>query len=107
MSEPGRIELSVRELRQLFHSLDPSPFYDRDLDDDAAEFIIDSARVKPTDVRLSLLVHVEQPPEAPDISRVLEQAVHGHFLRLAEHRRISLRRLFARGRASLAIGLLF
>jgi hypothetical protein len=107
VTDHGRIALSVRELRQLFHSLDPSPFYDRDLDDDAAEFIIDSARVKPTDMPLSLLVQVEQPSELPDAVRVVEQAVHSHFLRLAEHRRITLKRLFARGRASLGIGLLF
>ena len=107
MPDDGRIELSLRELRQLFHSLDPSPFYNRDLDDDAADFIIESAREKRGDVSLALRVHVETPPEMPDAATVVEQAVHAHFSRVADHRNTTLRRLFARGRASLAIGLLF
>lgn len=107
MTDAGRIDLSVRELRQLFHSMDPSPFYDRDLDDDAAEFIIDSARMKPGEVTLSLRILVEQPHEMEDAHVVVAQAVHAHFARLAEQRQLGLRRLFARGRASLAIGVLF
>src|SRR5688572_26118668 len=63
MNEGGRIELSVREIRQLFHPLDHSPLYDREFD--------------------------------------------AHFARLADHRSLTLNRLFARGRASLGIGLLF
>jgi hypothetical protein len=107
MTEAGRIDLSVREIRQLFHSLDPSPFYDRDLDDDAAAFIVDSARIKPAAAALSLRVHAEQPPELPDPGSVVEQAVHAHFTRLAEQSVLALRRLFVRGRASLAIGIVF
>lgn len=107
MAHEGRIELSLRELRQLFHSLDPSPFYDRDLDDDAADFIVESAREKPGDASLALRVHVEAPTEMPDAAAVVEQAVHTYFQRSAEQRNTALRRLFARGRASLAIGLVF
>ena len=107
MPDDVRIELSLRELRQLFHSLDPSPFYDRDLDDDAAEFIVESAREKRSDAALSLRVHVELASRMPDAAATVEQAVHAHFSRVAEHRHTMLRRLFVRGRASLAIGLLF
>ena len=107
LNEGGRIDLSVREIRQLFHSLDPSPFYDRDLDDDAAAFIIDSARVKANRAEFALRVHVEETPQHADPAAVVEQAVHAHFARVAEQRGITLHKLFARGRASLAIGLLF
>ena len=107
MTEQGRIDLWVRDVRQLFHSLDPSPFYDRDLDDDAADFIIDSARLKPADVPLSLRVLVDQLPAMQGAADVVMQAVHAHFMRIAEQRRMGLRRLFSRGRASLGIGLVF
>ena len=36
----ARIQLRLRELAQLFNSMDPSPFLDRDLDADAEEFIV-------------------------------------------------------------------
>jgi hypothetical protein len=35
------VSLRVRDVAQLFNSLDPSPFWDRDLDREAAEFIKD------------------------------------------------------------------
>ena len=38
------IEVHVSELQQLFNSLDPTPFRDRDLDPKAEEFIADWAR---------------------------------------------------------------
>lgn len=107
MADNGLIDVSVREIRQLFHSLDPSPFYDRDLDDDAADFIVDSARIKQADARLALRIHVQGFDDLPDAAAVAEQAVHSHFTRLAEQRSLALTRLFARGRASLGIGLLF
>jgi hypothetical protein len=33
------VNIHVRDVAQLFNSLDPSPFWDRDLDRDAATFI--------------------------------------------------------------------
>ena len=44
MSETGTIELRVEELAQLFETLDPLPFRERDLDKDAEEFIVSWAR---------------------------------------------------------------
>lgn len=96
----------MRELPQLFDSLDPSPFHDRDLDDDARVFIVESARELPHDASLGLRVHVERlPDDQNEAVAVLRQAVRAHFLRSAESSHRSLRNLFRRGRQSLAIGL--
>ena len=38
------IEVHVSELKQLYHSLDPTPFRERDLDPRAEEFITGWAR---------------------------------------------------------------
>ena len=37
------IEIRLSRAQQLFNSLDPSPFHERDLDQDAEEYIVDSA----------------------------------------------------------------
>jgi hypothetical protein len=37
------IELRLTRLQQLFNSFDPSPFRDRDLDQDAEAYIVESA----------------------------------------------------------------
>ena len=43
-AKPGRIELRLKELNQLFDSFDPAPFHEKDLDQDAEEFIVSWAR---------------------------------------------------------------
>ena len=37
------IEIRLSQPQQLFNSLDPSPFHERDLDEDAEQYIVDSA----------------------------------------------------------------
>ena len=38
------IDVRVREVGQLFNSMDPSPFRERELDDDAEAYIVDSIK---------------------------------------------------------------
>ena len=38
------IEVYVRDLSQLFDSMDPSPFHEEALDDSAAEYIVEMPR---------------------------------------------------------------
>jgi hypothetical protein len=103
---PARIEVRLRELAQLFNSLDPSPFIDRDLDADAEEFIVGWARELPHHDDLELLIHLSTPAE-PDRAAGVQDAVRHYFASRAEIKRRELRLLFRRGRASLVIGILF
>ena len=75
----GRIELKLRELGQLFNSLDPSPFRERSLDLDAETFIVSWARELPHTAELELLVHLAEPPRDRDLAAHVEAAVQGHF----------------------------
>lgn len=103
---PSRIEVRLRELAQLFNSLDPSPFIDRDLDADAEEFIVSWARELPHHGELELVIHLAVPPE-PSRAAGAEEAVHHYFSSRADIKRRELRQLFRRGRASLLIGVAF
>lgn len=102
----ARIEVRLRDLAQLFNSLDPSPFIDRDLDADAEEFIVGWARELPVHAELELVVHLATPPD-PERAAGTEEAVRHYFASRAEIRRRELRLLLRRGRASLLIGLAF
>lgn len=104
--KPARIEVRLRELAQLFNSLDPSPFIDRDLDADAEEFIVGWARELPQHGELELVIHLATPPE-PDRAAGVEAAVRHYFSNRAGLKRRELRLLLRRGRASLIIGLIF
>lgn len=102
---PGRIEVRVGELKQLFNSMDPSPFKERDLDPQAEEFIVSWAREAPRRVPLALTLHVERHTEIiPE--GTLGNAVNDFFRYRAAITRRRLRDLFRVGRVSLVIGLL-
>jgi hypothetical protein len=50
------IQIRMESTAQLFDSLDPSPFNEKDLDKDAEEFIVSWARELPSDVPLKIVV---------------------------------------------------
>ena len=108
MSAPHRakIEVRVRELAQLFNSMDPSPFLDRDLDADAEEFIMSWAREHPKDHELELTIHLAAAPP-PDRAAGIQEAVHHYFLMRSQMKQHEFQQLMRRGRSSLIIGLLF
>ena len=54
----GVIEVYVAEMNQLFNSIDPSPFVEKDLDRDAEEFIVNWAKELPAESPLALRVHL-------------------------------------------------
>jgi len=102
-----RIELNVRDLSQLFNSMDPSPFHEKDLDHDAEEFIISWAQEFHRKEPLELVVHLEKFPAGREPKRLIEQAVHHYFAYRRRLNQLEFRRLMKQGRASLIVGLLF
>jgi hypothetical protein len=104
--EKARIELRLRELAQLFNSMDPSPFVDRDLDPAAEEFIVSWARELPAKGEYELVIHLATLPPA-DRTAGAQDAVQRYFASRAELKQREFRQLMRRGRFSLAVGLLF
>ena len=100
------IAITLGRIQQLFNSFDPSPFHERDLDEDAEAYIVDSGDEFPLQKRLRLIIHLpadQLPADTPD----LPQAVHNHFAyRLHESQR-HLKLFFRNGRIALSIGLGF
>ncbi len=101
------IEVHVSDLKQLFNSLDPTPFQERDIDPQAEKFILAWARDAPKKVPLGLLVHVDEKAASDDAETIVHAAVRDHFKRRAKTHRLKLRDLFKLGRRSLVIGLMF
>ena len=102
----ARIQLRLRELAQLFNSMDPSPFLDRDLDADAEEFIMSWAREHPKDHELELTIHLAVAP-LPDRAAGIEEAVQHYFSMRSQMKQHEFQQLMRRGSRSLVIGLGF
>src|SRR5881392_2189837 len=97
-SDAAVIEVHVRELSQLFNSMDPSPFLEKDLDPDAEEFIVSWARELPPEKPFALLVHLDRPLVNLEEGSALRDAVHGYFKYRSQIARQRLRELLRIGR---------
>lgn len=101
-----RIELELREISQLFNSMDPSPFNDKDLDHDAEEFIVSWAREYSPDEPITLRIHLEQWRDEDPVA-TLQTAIHNFFAYRAKLNQLQFRRLMKEGQVALVIGLGF
>lgn len=104
-NEVSTIRVKVDDPQQLFNSVDPSPFHERDLDPGCAEFIMSWARELPRHDALRLEIVVSASHAGSSILGEIPTAVRNHFAREADLQRLRVRRLFREGRTSLALGL--
>lgn len=101
----GRIELKLRRVAQLFHTLDPSPFRDSDLALEAEEYIVGSALELPKDAQIEIVIYLP----AAEISQASTLDVAGAIRNYFDHRSqaitLEMRELFKTGRLSLLVGM--
>jgi hypothetical protein len=105
--ESGRylIEIEVADIRELFNTLDPSPFNKKDLDPAAEEYLVSAVREigsRPS----ALVLHIPASTASCDADGVIP-AVRHYFTYRAWHTGEQLKTLLWRGFISLIIGSLF
>jgi len=98
------VEVRIRDLGQLFNSLDPSPFQERDLDDDAEDYIVGWAREVDTHGPFGIVVHLPTSEEVRARERGLKAAIGHYFDYRAGMLERDLHDLLRVGRRSLGIG---
>lgn len=99
------IEICIARIEQLFNSFDPSPFNERDLDDDAESHIADWARELPKHAPLRLLLHMPHEEAQRAKERGLAAALTHYFELRAEWIERDKRELFRLGWRYLAVGI--
>jgi hypothetical protein len=105
-TDDDTIHVRIHELRQLFNSMDPSPFRERDLDPDCQEFIVSWAREMAPDRRLRVDIRIDREQPPAELAAEVPSAVRRHFEREATLQDLRRRRIVREGRLSLSIGLL-
>ena len=105
MTQTHAMELRLKSPEQLFNTLDPTPFDERDLDDKAERFIVGWAQDADRDADLRLMILL--PPDHMDsaAARSMPDAVHNYFAYRAEQTRHELREMLRIGWRALAIGI--
>lgn len=98
----------MAEIHQLFNSMDPSPFHERDLDHDAEQFILSWAQEYPSHAALKLLVHLGRAPDGvSDPQVMIAESVRHYFEYRADMMRREFKQLMKEGRMALIIGVAF
>ena len=99
------IQVRVENISQLFDTLDPYPFPERDLDKDAEEYIVGWARELPRDQPITIVIHVPIVELSKHDPHLLAEALNRYFEYRAGIVTRDLNELFRVGRIALLIGL--
>ena len=99
------IEIKINSPEQILNSFDPSPFHIRDLDDRAADYILECAEELGIGRPAAAGHRTPGSEAARELTRELPTALSNSFRYRATQARLQLRDLFRIGRLSLAIGL--
>jgi len=97
------VSIHVRDLAQMFNSLDPSPFWDRDLDRTAAEFIEEEFREKRSAELWHLHVFAQEGAASVED---LQTAVESYYGRQASSAQNAMREHMRMAELALVGGLL-
>lgn len=101
------VEIKIKELNQLFNSLDPSPFLEKDLDDDAVEYITTSFSEYPLKTKIRIIIHMPKKNKGKFNEESVRDAIRNFFVykHMIEDNNIKIK--IGEGRKILFIGLGF
>jgi len=103
------IDLVLRNVMQLFNSLDPSPFHEKELDPNAEEYIFNAVVDQPKKIPVKMAIYLPENSITGTTRESIILGIHNHFIYKSSVSDRELRRLFERGRLVLiiAMGILF
>lgn len=100
------IEIKLSDVRQIFNSLDPAPFLEKDLDENAQAYIVDSVSEFPLKTPLKLVLFIPEA-QVPEGLKHLPDSVRNYFAYRADVAQKEFKYTLRQGRWSLLIGLSF
>lgn len=101
------IEIRLHDVRQLFHTLDPAPFHEKDLDENAAAYLVEACDEAGSRRQLRLVVYLPAAEAQTESARTLPESVNHYFAYREQQVRRNLIKLLRYGAVSLVIGLVF
>jgi len=101
----ARVELTLREQAQLFNTLDPFPFREKDLSADAERFIVEWAQELPKDQPIEILIKLPTAGYDDSAAQDLASAITGWFAARVRSETKAMQALFRDARLAFVIGL--
>ncbi|WP_119269510.1 hypothetical protein [Taklimakanibacter deserti] len=78
-AEHATVEVRVDDIAQLFDTLDPYPFPERDLSRDAEDYIVGWARELASHLPITIVIHYPNTAHQGRAFQALKQAMAGFF----------------------------
>jgi len=101
------IEIDLKSVDQIFNSLDHSPFHEKELDPDAAQYIVDIVDDFPRKTPFRLVVYLPVCIHCREQADKIPAAIRSHFRYRMMEQDLKFRARFRYGRWAFLVGLLF
>lgn len=101
------IDIRLRSAHQLFDGRDPAPFRDRDLDEDAVEYILGGFQELPKTDEVKVVFWVAEESAPPVSNETIIEAVRAHFTYEIERSQRRIREHVRQGQIALGFGFAF
>ncbi|WNY24671.1 hypothetical protein [Methanolapillus millepedarum] len=75
------IEIELGSIEQIYNHMDPSPFYDKELDFNAEQYILSSVEEIPLKKEALLVIYVQTKKLTEKRETILKDSIHRHFER--------------------------
>lgn len=99
------IDIKLRNADQLFDGRDPAPFRERDLDEDAVEYILGAFQELPAKAQIKMVFWIAGEPSLQISVETFVEAVRAHFTYEVEKLRRRTRDHVRQGQLTLMAGL--
>lgn len=101
------IELHLKQAGQLFDLRDPAPFREKDIDEDAAAYILHAVEEFKSDTPMQLVIYLSESTESKIAEKDIIDAIHNHFSYESHLVWRKIKRLLKEGQISFLIALVF
>ncbi len=101
------LEIKIKNINQLFNSLDPSPFIEKDLDDDAVEYIFTYYGEFHLKTKIKMMIHLPESKRGKFNENHIKSSIKNFFVyrNMIANNNIILK--IAEGKQSIFVGLGF
>ena len=108
-NEGGRIliEIKLSSIAQLFHSFDPAPFFERELDPEAVRYIVDAVDDFPSETEFRIVVYLPAEILGTKEAQKIPHAIINHFRYLVMVQEREFRQRWTYGKFTILVGLSF
>jgi hypothetical protein len=99
------IELKLNDVNQLFNSLDPSPFIEKDLDNDAVDFIVSYFGEFDIGTKTKVVIHLPESQRRKTPEEKIRLSVRNFFEYMTGLEGMKIRQKLMEGRDGLLVGI--